>query len=244
MLDIRCLTDYNILMTKRYQTEKQKRNSPSAPGECYHVYNRGVLKRDIFLDTKDYIRFLFLLLFHQSPTITFINIGREVAHFVKHRMFNISAREIKQINETKKVHLVAFTLMPNHFHLLLREQDGAGISKYLQRLGNSYTKYFNTRYQQNGHLFQGRYQSVHVEDNDQLLYTSAYLHRNCVELKGWRERGHLYPWSSYSDFIGNNRWDNLLEQGIIVEQFSDRKDYQRWVEASGAKDEDKELFLT
>ena len=231
------------MMTKREPSEKQKRNSPPAPGEYYHVYNHGVLKRDIFLDTRDYARFLFLLLFHQSPTITFFNLGREVSHFVRHRMFNISVQDIKQINKTKRVQLVAFALMPNHFHLLLQEQSGTGISKYLQRLGNGYTKYFNTRYKQNGHLFQGPYQSVHISDNDQLLYTSAYLHRNCTELKGWNNREHIYPWSSYADFIGNNRWTGLLKPDIIFEQFLNGKDYQRWVKESGAKDKDNELFM-
>ncbi len=229
-------------MAKREQTEKQKRNSRPASGEYYHVYNRGVLKRDLFLDTRDYARFLFLLLFHQSSTITFSNLGREVSYFVRHQMFNISSQNTKKINETKKVHLVAFTLMPNHFHLLLQEQSGAGIPKYLQRLGNAYTKYFNTKYKQNGHLFQGRYQLVHVGDNEQLLYTSAYLHRNCTELKGWRGREHIYPWSSYTDFIGNNRWTGLLKPEIVLEQFSNGKDYQRWVDTSGAKNENEELL--
>ncbi|MBI4136349.1 MAG: transposase [Candidatus Vogelbacteria bacterium] len=158
-------------------------------------------------------------------------------------MFNISDQNIKQINKTKKVHLVAFTLMPNHFHLLLQEQNGTGISKYLQRLGNGYTKYFNTKYKQNGHLFQGPYQSVHVNDNNQLLYTSAYLHRNCTELKGWDNREHIYPWSSYADFIGDSRWTGLLKPEVILKQFSDGKDYRRWVNESGAKDKDNELFL-
>src|SRR3989344_7305774 len=121
----------------REQSQKQKRNSSPAPSEYYHVYNRGVLKRDLFLDTRDYTRFLFLLLFHQSPTTTFINLSREVTHFVKHQMFNISDQEIKKINEKKKIGLIAFALMPNHFHLLLQERDGTGIPKYLQRLGNA-----------------------------------------------------------------------------------------------------------
>lgn len=230
-------------MKKQGSSEKQKRNSPPAPGEYYHVYNRGVLKRDIFLDTRDYVRFLFLLLFHQSSTMTFSNLGREVSHFVRHRMFNISNHDIKQINETKKAQLVAFTLMPNHFHLILQEQDGTGIPKYLQRLGNGYTKYFNTKYGQSGHLFQGPYQLVHISDNDQLLYASAYLHRNCAELKRWNNREHTYPWSSYADFIANNNhWKGLLEPEIIIEQFSNGKDYQRWVNESGAKNKDDELF--
>ncbi|MBI2097619.1 MAG: transposase [Candidatus Vogelbacteria bacterium] len=232
------------MFKQREPNEKQKRNSPPAPGEYYHVYNRGVLKRDIFLDTRDYARFLFLLLFHQSPTTTFTNLNREVSYFVKHQMFNISNQDIKKITEKKKVNLIAFTLMPNHFHLLLQEQDGTGISKYLQRLGNAYAKYFNTKYRQNGHLFQGRYQSVHVDDNNQLLYTSAYLHKNCAELKGWRGREHLYPWSSYADFIDNNRWTGLLKLEIILEQFSGGENYRRWVNESGAKDKDEELFLS
>lgn len=128
--------------------------------------------------------------------------------------------------------------MPNHFHLLIRQKADAGIAKYLQRVLNSYTKYFNTKYQRNGHLFQGPYKVVHIANNDQLLYTSAYVHRNPVEIKNWQNRENQYPWSSYRDYLNTNQWGVLLDQKIIKEQFADGKDYEQWVKSSGAKNPD------
>lgn len=211
------------------------RNINISPGEHYHIYNRGNDKQKIFLDERDWIRFLFCILHFQSP-LTFTNLSRPVTNFVKHRVFNIEPRVVKDIQRQRIVRLNCFCLMPNHFHLLVYQKTEAGIAQYLQRVLNSYTKYFNTKYKRDGHLFQGPYRAVHINDNDQLLYTSAYIHRNPNELKPWRDHENNYPWSSYRDYIGTNQWGMLLDQKIIKEQFTDGQDYDRWVKSSGAKD--------
>ena len=76
--------------------------------------------------------------------------------------------------------------MPNHFHLILQEVKEGGISQYMQRVLNAYTKYYNKKYEISGHLFQGPYKSVHIKDDPQLLYLSAYIHNNVRELKSWK----------------------------------------------------------
>ena len=153
-----------------------------SPGEYYHIFNRGNDKQNIFRDDRDRIRFLFLLLYLQGKD-SFPNAGRTVTHFVRHRVFNIRLGLIKKVVDEKHVELVAFTFMPNHFHILVGEKNEGGIARYMQRVLNAYTKYFNTRYQRSGHLMQGPYRAVHLKDNDQLLYTSAYIHRNCRTIK-------------------------------------------------------------
>lgn len=202
-----------------------------APDEYYHLYNRGTQKTNIFLDDRDRIRFLFLVLYFQLQE-TPQNISRQVSYFVKHRMFNIEVSVKKRL-----VDLVAFSLMPNHFHLLVKEAEEGGISKYLQKLLNAYTKYFNTKYEKSGHLFQGPFKAVHIKDNDQLLYASAYVHRNPREIKEWKNRDHLYPWSSFQDYSEDNRWDKLLVCNSILEQFTSRNEYKNWVISSAAKGE-------
>ena len=132
--------------------------------------------------------------------------------------------------------LVNFTQMPNHFHLTLLERVKNGISSYMQRVLNAYAKYFNTRYERSGHLFEAPFQAVHIEDNEKLLYLSAYVHRNQREIKKWKNREHLYPWSSYQDYIRENRWGELIEPGIVLKQFSSKSEYKDFVETSGAKD--------
>jgi len=212
--------------------------------EYYHTLNRGNNKQLIFKDERDRIRLLFLFLYLQSP-LTIYNITRQVNYFVRHRVFNISEELIKEIIESRDVELISFTLMPNHFHLILRELKEGGISRYMQRILNGYTKYFNSKYKISGHLFQGPFKIIHIKDNNQLLYLSAYIHRNIREIKEWTGKEHLFPWSSYQDFIGRNRWNKLLKKDIINEQFSSDKEYKLFVEKSGAKElsTDKKLLF-
>jgi len=204
-----------------------------APNEYYHLYNRGVNKQDIFHNDRDRARFLFLILHFQS-TVTFTNIEYYVSHFMRHRVFNISKKSLKNLCENKLVEVVNFCLMPNHFHLLIFEKTEGGIAQYMQRVLNAYTKYYNTKYKKSGHLFQGPYQAVHVYDNAQLLHLSAYIHRNSIDLLEWRSKISEYPWSSLGDYVGENRWHDLLSKEIISEQFPGN-DYAEFIESSSAK---------
>jgi len=210
------------------------RNPPIAPGEYYHVFNRSNGGSAIFRDTRDYAKFLFLILHLQSP-YQFRNMGRLVNSFIREGSFGVSDNEIKNIAEHRLIELVCFILMPNHFHLLIREIKTGGTASYLQRFQNSYTKYFNTRYETRGHLFSGPYRAVHISSNEQLLHLSAYIHKNISAVAKWRGRETSYPYSSYSDYINHNRWSDLLSQKIIADQFRDSKDYRRFVEESSFK---------
>src|SRR3989344_3485380 len=119
-------------------------------GEYYHVFNRGNDKQKIFLNKTDYARFLFLIL-HLQANQSFPNAGRHVKHFVRHSVFNIEPKIVARIVAEKQVELLGFALMPNHFHLILGEKTEGGIARYMQKVLNAYTKYFNTRYDRSGH---------------------------------------------------------------------------------------------
>ena len=217
-----------------------------APNEYYHLFNRGVHKHPIFHDQADRIRFLFLILHFQSP-LTFNNLSYDLKNFSKtlhqtqtkeHRV-SFSKKytdKIAYIAKNKILGLLAFAFMPNHFHIIVRELTAGGISRYMQRVLDGYTKYFNTKYQQSGHLFQGPFRAVHIESNSQLLYASAYLHCNCRELAGWQKREVNYPWSSYQDYVQENRWPKLLSSRLITKQFRNGQAYKKWVATSGAKE--------
>ncbi len=200
-------------------------------GEYYHIYNRENSKQNLFLEERDWVRFLFLILYLQSP-ISFNNSGRPVSYFVGHRKFNT---ENKDVIKNRYVELINFCLMPNHFHITAREIKEGGISRYLQRVQISYTKYLNTKHGKSGHLFQGAFNAVRVKNNEQLLHLSAYIHRNPREIKEWKNKEHQYPWSSYQDYIKENRWGELIKREIISDQFSDKKEYFDFVETSGTK---------
>ncbi len=200
----------------------------------FHVYSRGNHKQNIFLHNTDYARFLFLILHCQSPLV-FENISRHVSYFVQHRMFNISIDEAGEVIEERYVELINFTLMPNHFHMTLFEKKDGGISKYMQRVLNGYTKYHNAKYEKVGHLFQGPFKAKHIEHENQLTYLSAYIHRNPREIPGWKNKEENYPWSSFQDYTNKNRWGKLLKTGVILDGFDSPSGYKTFVEKSGAK---------
>jgi len=214
-----------------------RRKIPIAQGEYYHLLNRGNNKQNIFKDDRDRARLLFLLLFLQG-TVPLFNASQYVSYFTRHRVFNISEKMLQRITGSRQVELASFVLMPNHFHLLAFEKEDGGISQYMQRVLNAYTKYFNTRYERSGHLFQGPYKAIRMKDNRQLLYLSAYIHRNPKGLGAWKKNEHTYPWSSFQDYTQKNRWRELLENKIIIEQFESGKEYRKFVDTSGAKEID------
>lgn len=213
------------------------RKFKTAEGEYYHIYLRGNNKQDIFYDVRDMARLLFLITCFQSP-VGFGNIHRFVDSIVQSSALNISKKFMDEMVQKRYVELVNFAFMPNHFHLLVGEAGSGGISQYMQRILTAYSKYLNIKYEKSGHIFQGPFQIVHVAPNEQLLHLSAYIHRNPHELEEWRNREHLYPWSSYQDYIEKNRWGDLLKTDIIFNQFENRKEYQEFVKTSGTKEMD------
>ena len=217
------------------------RNIKIAPGEYYHVFNRGMRKQVIFHDNNDWFRFLFLILYFQSP-VTFTNIGRLSKGLVQPSVLNISKEIINKIIEGRYVELASFCLMQNHFHLILKEEKEGGTAQYMQRVLNGYTKYYNTKYQKSGHLFQGPYKAVHIKNNTQLLHVSAYIHRNPREFTAWTNKEHQYVYSSYQDFINKNRWGKLLALDIILAQFKDKNEYHDFIKTSTSKILKEELM--
>ncbi|OIO29678.1 hypothetical protein COX93_01180 [Candidatus Nomurabacteria bacterium CG_4_10_14_0_2_um_filter_30_12] len=210
-----------------------------APEEYYHIYNRGMQKQPIFETDKDRIRFLFLLLAFQGRN-SIKNISREIKESVQSSTLHIKTELEKEIIEDRTVELLSFCLMPNHFHLLLLEKEDGGIAKYMQRVLTAYTKYFNLRHQKSGHLLQGSYKSVWIENDIQLMHTSAYIHKNSNELSGWGKNENKYPWSSFQDYINTNRWGKLLSTDIILNRFDNKevniKNYKEFVKTSTAKE--------
>jgi len=208
-----------------------------APEEYYHIYNRGMQKQPIFETDKDRLRFLFLLfVFHGKNSIK--NISREIKQSVQSSTLHIGLELEKDILKNRTMELVSFCLMPNHFHLQVLEKTEGGIAKYMQRVLTAYTKYFNLRHQKSGHLLQGSYKSVLMEDDLQLMHTSAYIHKNPRELASWKGKEDKYPWSSFQDYVSLNRFGKLLSTGIILDRHDNNKKsiYKNFVDTSPAKE--------
>ena len=157
------------------------------PGEYYHIFNRATIKQVIFHDFGDYARFLFLILYLQAP-IKILHIGRLVKDFTKccGQSSALTTGYEEEVMKKRMIELVAFCLMPNHFHLIIKGLEEGGIATYMHRVLTAYAKYYNTKYNKSGHVFQGPYRAVHIKDDRQLLYLSTYIHRNPSEIFKWR----------------------------------------------------------
>lgn len=192
------------------------RFTPLVNDSFYHIYNRGVEKRTIFLDDRDYQRFLQTLYYYQyeGPKPSFSDKDRFKINDFSHN--------------PKIIELICYCLMPNHFHLLVKQLKDNGISEFIGKVTNSYTKYFNTKHKRVGPLLQGAFKTVLVENDFQFMHLSRYIHLNPYVDK-LVENLELYQYSSYPQFIGLTS-DRLSVPQPILSQFKNRKDYKEFIE--------------
>ncbi len=203
----------------------------------------GVDKRDIFLDHKDYERFIALL---------YLCNNTKPIHMSNYRGFALIDLLTMQ-REQSIVSIGAYCLMPNHFHILIKEIQQNGISNFMHRLITAYTMYFNVKYKRTGPLVSGNFKAIHIGQDEYLKYLLSYIHLNPVKLiePEWKEKGigniesakrflTNYIYSSYPDYCFNTR----KEKGIISlkdfpEYFQDFKDFDNnimeWLNYSETK---------
>lgn len=195
-----------------------------APGEIYHVYNRGIARAPIYKYSKDYARFLNLLDYYRfAPNLSFSHYNR-LEKDVKSTYWS----NIKR-NNACIVEIIAFCLMPNHFHLLLRETKEKGIKTFLSNVQNAYAKYFNTKYDRTGALFEAIFKGVRIETEEQLLHVSRYIHLNPVtayiidikDLEG-------YKWSSFSAYVEKPK-ETFIVSHMILDVIGGSQRYKEFV---------------
>lgn len=198
--------------------------SPFGIDEWYHCYNRGVDKRVIFEDAGDYNRFLLLL---------YLGNGSVPLHIanIKDKSIRAVLEDSSLEREEPVVEIGAYILMPNHFHLLLKEIMEGGITIFMQRIFTAFTMYFNKKYERTGALFAGPFKSRHVDDDRYLKHLVSYLHLNAAELfdQRWKDGlGNIgriksrlmeYPYSSLPDFLRQQRLERKILGDSIFELF-------------------------
>ncbi len=183
-------------------------------GEYYHVYNRGVDKRDIFSNNEDFSRFL--------KCLDVLNTKDPIGSLYEYSFIEKS----KLGSRTPKlVNIVCFCLNPNHYHLLLKQVGDRGISKFMQRLGTAHSNYFNEKYKRSGALFQGKFKAIHVDSNEYLLHLSAYINLNFDVHSKWRGKEKSATYSSWDEYCGKSS-KSLCNKKIILEQFSSVEEYK------------------
>ncbi|MFC1627395.1 transposase [Patescibacteria group bacterium] len=191
------------------------------PSTYYHVYNRGVAKQKIYLDEDDYKKFIGYLKLY----LTYFNLQGSTLKVPPSRMLK---------NHTDEVKLISYCLMPNHFHLLLFQENIDSINYFMRSLGTKYAMHFNRRYKRVGPLFQGTYKAVEIETENQLIYLSRYIHRNPIDILPTGINLEGYKYSSYGNYLGlfEQSWvkpDNILD-------YFKRSSYKEFVEELDEKD--------
>lgn len=210
------------------------RVTPLVTGEFYHVFNRGVARHPTFSLLHDYQQALLALEYYRfsKPPIK-LSRFKALARVEKEKLMSSLVRD-----HSKLVQIISYVLMPNHFHLLLRQVSDEGISKFVGQFSNSYTRYFNTKHSRIGPLFQGPFKSVHVESHEQLIHLSRYIHLNPYVSSVVTEIGlSTYPWSSYPDYLKGSSL--LVDLSSVLSNFNSVSGYQTFV--SNHADYAKEL---
>lgn len=191
------------------------RTTPFINEGFYHIYNRGVEKRQIFMEDSDYQRFLRIIYYYQF--------SGPKPRFSTHKRF-----KNKDFSSNPKiVEIICYCLMSNHFHLLLKQLKDNGIQEFLSKITNSYTKYFNTKYKRVGPLVQGQFKAVPVETNEQLAHLSRYIHLNPFVAGITKDWGQ-FQYSSISEFIGNAMFPICVSE-YITSLFPNQAKYKSFI---------------
>jgi putative transposase len=189
------------------------RKTEFAKGEYYHIFNRGVDKREIFLNWDDLNRFYQSM--EEFNTLEPIGSIYENS-FRKDKLGNLVSKQEKLVD------FVCYCLNPNHYHFILKQLVEKGIEKFMHRLGLGYVKYFNEKHKRSGVLFQCPYKAVHIDSNEYLLHLSVYVNLNNKVHK----LGNQVSKSSWKEYFSNK---NLFcERETILGQFKNPEDYRKF----------------
>src|SRR3989344_2475546 len=192
-------------------------------GEIYHLYNRGVEKRNIVQNDKDRLRII-------HDLFSFNDVAPTLNNGYRHETKTATNKPRKLL-----VEIFCFCIMPNHYHLLVRQLVENGITLFMRKSGTGYTNYFNKKYDRVGPLFQGKFKAVLVKKEQHVLYLPHYIHLNPLDLSTpeWRSGSiqniklaldflESYRWSSYADYIGKNNFPSLTQRDSLLNLYKDR----------------------
>lgn len=210
----------------------------------YHIYNRGVEKRIIFEDEQDYKVFLGYLKEYLSPPPKIEELMKSFT------LQGTTFQGIPHINKNyfQKVELLAYCLMPNHFHLLIKQIKKDSMEGFMRSLATRYSMYFNKKYDRVGSLFQGIYKASMIDTDNYLLYLSRYIHLNPAEYT----RNLVSAYSSYGDYLELRKTSWVKTNEILAffgkantNIFKNIDSYKKYVEnsAPGSNDMPNDIFL-
>jgi len=196
-------------------------------GEYYHIFNRGVDKRDVFSDAKDYQRFLLSMELLNSQEDGLMIEWRDF----KYGNNKASLDDFLKLSFRKSeplVEIIAYCLNPNHYHFILKQVADKGVERFMHKLGTSHTKYYNKKQKRSGSLFQGVFKSVYIDSDEYILYLSAYINKNNF-IHGYN-KNDSWPYSSLAAYLGKRK-DRLVNvnMDVILKQFTGKDQYSEFL---------------
>jgi len=200
-----------------------------ATGYIYHVYNRGVEGRGIFPSFKCYTRFVSITAHHLQFAYPYSLLQQDL----ERARSPGEKQEVFQLLEARRIEppvdIISFCLMPNHYHLTLKQLGEGGVSKFMHRMGTAYTKYFNRCQKRTGRLFDSPFKTALVKSEGQLLHLTRYQHIN-PRVLGLKNSEELvdYPWSSLSTYLGGERFP-FVKPEVAMSTFAKPEEYLDFV---------------
>ncbi|MDP1688978.1 MAG: transposase [bacterium] len=211
------------------------------PGNIYHILNRGVDKRKIFLDDMDYLRFIHdLFEFNdENPSLSNSHLFKAIKTF-EPQYSDLRSPNISREPRKLLVEILVFCLMPNHYHLMVRPLTEKGLVKFIKKLNIGYANYFNQKYERSGALFQGRYKSIAITNDAHFIHLPYYIHMNPLDLymPEWRKRElkdynnafaflEKYRWSSFQDYIGKKNFPSITQRDFLLKFFNGPEEHKK-----------------
>lgn len=194
------------------------RKIPLIEGEFYHIYNRGVDKRDVFQDKEDIDRFI--------QSIIEFNVIDPIRSLFENSLHKKKTILRNSIPQDKLVEIMAYCLNPNHYHFILKQVSEKGIEKFMHKVGTGFTNYFNAKNERTGALFQGKFKSIHINKDQYLTNLSAYVNLNfrVHKIKGLALK---LTKSSWGEYMGENH-ENICEKKVVLNYFKDKEQYKKF----------------
>lgn len=203
-----------------------RRKDKFIEGEIYHVFNKSISNYGIFKNLSNSQRFLNTFEYYNNCIVT-----KSYSQFIRSKKFNY--KNIIYPVENTHCKILSYCIMPDHYHFLLRILNTGVFSKLINTIEDSFTRYFNIKFDRKGPLWQNSFKSVEIRSNEQLLHVSRYIHLNPTTNR-LVDRPEDWIFSSYKDFITDKKLLNNFMKEISIDDISDYKqfvenniDYQR-----------------
>ncbi|MCH7951895.1 transposase [Patescibacteria group bacterium] len=201
------------------------RKLPLVTGELYHIFNRGVARAPIYSVKTTYRRFVTCINYYrfQDPPMRlsyFLGLSKDEQQTILSRYSQ---------EESVLVTIYCYCLMQNHFHILLKQELDTGITRFMRKVGDSYTRYFNTKTGRSGPLLEGVFKAVRMETDEQMRHLARYIHINpYVGHVIDRDELTSYPWSSLPEYL-SPREPVFINKNAILAQFSSTEKYLKFL---------------